>query len=200
MQLFADNNAKGLFLQGNANMGNNGEFDRLRWYLLAKLAWDPYMSEDEYYTHMREFMEGFYGEGWERVYEALFLLDESFNSSNDHLGVYDCPVTIWMQKKLSGSIDKLIALMEEAKMRSNSYAEFCSTDASEIQFDYIYTDIHFDKLYKSGDEAKIRESQENCFRLQSKMQKYGVRLSDAYGTPNFTEFTKSASYWKELMG
>ena len=67
MKLFADNNVRGLFLQGNAGMGNNGEFDRVRWYLEAKLSWDPYMSEEEYYTHMKEFMEGLYGDGWENV-------------------------------------------------------------------------------------------------------------------------------------
>ena len=105
-----------------------------------------------------------------------------------------------MHTKFQSSIDTLIGLMDDAKLKSDSYVEFCSIDASEIQFDYIYTDIHFDKLYKSGDEDKIRESQEICFRLQNKMQKYGVRLSDAYGIPNFTEFTQSATHWKELMG
>lgn len=197
VRLFADNNVKGIYQEGNGLWTNNGEFDRLRWYLLAKLAWDPYMSEEEYYTHMKDFMEGYYGKGWENVYDALILLHEKYD--NSHLGIFDNPVSNWMHTKLSGSIDTLISLMENCKLKSESYREFCETDASQIQFDHIENDLRFDKLYNSGNEEMIRESQEMCFRLQKKMQKYGVRLSNSFGVPNFTEFTKSASYWKDLM-
>ena len=66
MQLFANNNVKGMFEQGNSQ-GPSGEFGELRAYLLAKLMMNPYMSEEEYYTHMDEFLAAYYGAGWQNI-------------------------------------------------------------------------------------------------------------------------------------
>ena len=66
MQLFADNNVRGMFEQGNSQ-GPSGEFGELRAYLLAKLMMNPYMSEEEYDTHMDEFLAAYYGAGWQNI-------------------------------------------------------------------------------------------------------------------------------------
>ncbi len=197
MKLFAENNVRGLFLQGNASMGNNGEFDYLRWYLEAKLAWDPYMSEDEYYTHMREFMEGFYGDGWQKVYDSLMLLHKKYNGK--HIGVFDNTKTLWMPTVLKPCIDELIGNMEAAKLTSESKAQFEAVDCSQIQFDYVYLDTYFDTWYKSSDPELNKKAQDMSFALQNKFQKYDVRLSDAFDSPNLPEFTVSPSGWKDAM-
>ncbi len=62
VQLFADNNVRGVFEQGNHQTAN-GEFGALRAYLFGKLLWDPYMSEQEYQRHIDEFMAAYYGPG-----------------------------------------------------------------------------------------------------------------------------------------
>ena len=78
MQLFANNNVKGVFCHGNME-GASGEFGELRAYLLTKLMMNPYMSEEEYYTHMDEFLAAYYGDGWKSIrayidqYSALAL-------------------------------------------------------------------------------------------------------------------------------
>ena len=66
MRFFADNNVKGMFEQGNSQ-GPSGEFGELRSYLIAKLLMDPYMSEEEYYMHMDEFLAAYYGGGWQNI-------------------------------------------------------------------------------------------------------------------------------------
>ena len=63
MQYFAEHNAKGMFPQGNRN-SPSGEFGELRAYLLAKLMMNPYMTEEEYYAMMDEFLQAYYGDGW----------------------------------------------------------------------------------------------------------------------------------------
>ena len=66
MRFFAENHVVSMFPQGNGQ-GASGEFGELRAYLLAKLMWDPYMSEETYYRHMDEFLAAYYGEGWEYI-------------------------------------------------------------------------------------------------------------------------------------
>ena len=66
MKFFAENHVVSMFPQGNSQ-GASGEFGELRAYLLAKLMWDPYMSEETYYTHMDEFLAAYYGAGWKNI-------------------------------------------------------------------------------------------------------------------------------------
>ena len=66
MRFFAENNVVSMFPQGNGQ-GVSGEFGELRAYLLAKLMWNPYMSDEEYYSAMDEFLEAYYGDGWQYI-------------------------------------------------------------------------------------------------------------------------------------
>jgi hypothetical protein len=68
-----------MFPQGNSQ-SVSGEFGELRTYLLAKLMWNPYMSEEEYDMHMNEFLKAYYGPGW--VYIRKFI-DKTTELAND---------------------------------------------------------------------------------------------------------------------
>jgi len=199
LQFFTESNVTSLFLQGNGDCKNNGEFDHLRSYLIAKLAWNPYMSEEEYDTHIRDFMEGFYGEGWESVYEAFTTLHDNYRTAQNHLCVFDRPTDTWMPRKLKPYLDDLITLMDTAKLKSESYKKFCAVDASQVQFDFMKCDLMFNELYKSGDPEKVKLSQDMSFDLQKKMQKYEIILGDGNKVPNYAEFTCSPSLWKLEM-
>ena len=66
MRFFAENHVVSMFPQGNGQ-GESGEFGELRAYLLAKLMWDPYMSEETYYGLMDAFLAAYYGDGWKYI-------------------------------------------------------------------------------------------------------------------------------------
>jgi len=86
MRLFADNNVKNVFEQGSYQ-STNGEFSELRGYLLARLLWDPYMSEEEYYGYMDEFLADYYGPGWESIRAYIDFLC-SYMAENFHLKIF----------------------------------------------------------------------------------------------------------------
>ena len=94
MQFFAEHNVKGMYPQGNYQT-ISGEFGELRAYLLAKLMWDPYMTEDEYNAHMNEFLAAYYGEGWEyiRAYidKTCEMYEDSCNNLNQSALTYASP-------------------------------------------------------------------------------------------------------------
>ena len=89
VRLFADNNVKYVYEQGQWQ-GTSGEFSELRSYLLAKLLWNPYMSEEEYYGHMDEFINDYYGKGGKKIREYIDLL---MSSTKDRcFTIYNPPV------------------------------------------------------------------------------------------------------------
>ena len=70
MQFYIANNVKGMFPQGNC-YSVSGELGELRTYLLAKLMWNPMMSQEVYDMHMNEFLQAYYGEGWEYIRQYI---------------------------------------------------------------------------------------------------------------------------------
>ena len=89
MQFYHENGVRGMFPQGNSQ-SISGEFGELRAYLLAKLMWNPYMSEEEYDRHMNEFLEAYYGAGW--IYIRQFI-DKTTQLANDGcINIYEEPL------------------------------------------------------------------------------------------------------------
>ncbi len=77
----ADNNVIGVFEEGKFSGTEVSEFGNLRTYLISKILWDPYMSEEEYYRHMDDYLEGVYGPGWTYIREFINLIEDESDSS-----------------------------------------------------------------------------------------------------------------------
>ena len=89
MKFYHENGVRGMFPQGNSQ-SISGEFGELRTYLLAKLMWDPYMTEEEYYTHMNEFLKAYYGDGW--VYIRMFIDKTTELAKDGCINIYEAPL------------------------------------------------------------------------------------------------------------
>lgn len=76
VRYFADNNALHVFEEDTPGT-NTGEFGPMRAYLIARLLWNPYMSEEEFNYHMDDFLEGYFGPGWESLKEYLEILKKT---------------------------------------------------------------------------------------------------------------------------
>ncbi len=73
MRYYADCNV-GYFLgEGMPITQADGAYHGLKSYLVGKLLWNPYMSEEEYRRHAIEFLEGYYGKGWREIGKYIAL-------------------------------------------------------------------------------------------------------------------------------
>ena len=79
MQYFAEHNVKGMFTQGNRN-SPSGEFGELRAFLLSRLMMNPYMTEEEYYGLMDEFLQAYYGDGWAYIRMYIDKTSEMYSA------------------------------------------------------------------------------------------------------------------------
>jgi len=197
MKLFHDNNAIGVFSEGLSIAKERGEFDRLRAYLVAKLTWNPNMTEDEFDSHIKKFMEGYYGKGWETVYEAMNLwLEKDFSCFH----IFENPSARVLYFKKNSEL--LVEMLDEAELHAESMLLFDNIDCSQIQFNFMDVSVKFNDLYKSDDPADVALSQELSKQLQDKILKFGIsggNMSSCIMFPNFTEFTVSPIYWRLAM-
>ncbi len=88
VRFFKEHNAIGVFEQGNTQ-SLSGELGELRAYLLAKLLWNPDMTEEEYNTHMDTFLSGYYGPGWRHI--RAYIERTSAIAARRHMHIYDHP-------------------------------------------------------------------------------------------------------------
>jgi len=124
LQLFYENNARGVFEQGfdaggdPPGSGHNGEFSELRSYVLSKLLWNPYLNVNQI---IDEFMVAYYGsESAPFVKEFLDTVTNKAIATN-HLSVFSRPeANVYFNtfdcKKLGELFDKA-----EAKATSDVY-------------------------------------------------------------------------------
>ncbi len=155
VEFFARNGAEGVFEQGNI-FCPNGEFGELKGYLLARLLWNPYMTEKEYSDEIDRFCEGYYGKGGRFIRELIDYMAEC--SKDSHFGIYFDNASIYI--KPAGFASELEAKFEYIRRAEEFYEkarELAETDeetahinCSEIQL-YNYKFFVYNQI---KDETK----------------------------------------------
>ena len=86
VQIFAENNVKGVYEEGNYYIENcDAEFAEMRTYLLSQLLKDPYMDFD---AEMNGYLDAVYGPGGKYIREFIDIMTEHAVTKNRHLGIY----------------------------------------------------------------------------------------------------------------
>ena len=128
VRFFAENGAKGLFEQGNfASL--NGEFGELKGYIIARLLWDPYMSQETYVEYIREFIRDFYGAAAPHMEAYLKMALEA--SADSHFGIYFDNPTLYYYVR---GMESVLAGKQEFVRRGNELFDAAEAAAAEDDF------------------------------------------------------------------
>ena len=162
MRFYHENGVRGMFPQGNSQ-SVSGEFGELRAYLLAKLMWDPYMSEEEYYRHMDEFLEAYYGEGWQGIRAFIDLTIELASDSESCINIYEAPLNSITKAEYLQYEEQIEAWWNTAEELAGDRLEYVKR--SRLQWRYIQLLLHPD------DEA--------CAQFVADVKAYGIRWAES---------------------
>ena len=193
MRFYAENNVTSMFPQGNSQ-GQSGEFGELRSYLLAKLMWDPYMTEEEYYGYMDDFLKAYYGEGW--MYVRAFIDkttelaanggydikgDETEGAAVCGQGIYDHPLTVITRGEYLDNEVYFDELWANALALAGDREEYVARSMMQWRLTKLYLHPNAEEAQKLIDDAKAA----------------GVVWKE--GQPNVlpdSDLSKSPYYWK----
>ncbi|MGI6247930.1 MAG: DUF4838 domain-containing protein [Acutalibacteraceae bacterium] len=189
MQIFVENNAKGVFEQGNNTASEpNAEFAELRSYLLSRLLWNPYLDYDK---TMNEFLKAYYGAGWQYVREYI-------NMTIKHTGKYGFHTSIYRRMHYPGVFilsPKQVAYCNDLWAKAAELAEnethLRRIKLSELSWRY------WKACNKRSEFSRLRPKEEwraEHEALYSDYQKYGITYCaecqkfsanpDFYSTPD----------------
>lgn len=199
MQLFLELGVTGVFEQGNI-ASDSGEFGMLKGYIIAKLLWNPEMTEEEYWGLIDEFLTDYYGEGG--TYLREFIDYSLENSPDEHFGIYfDDPGNYvydhsygTLTNNLSGTaaknyiagreafISHAQALFDNAKKLATE-EQLARIEQAEIQLlNYTAFTCHKAEGYgvaNSETQEKLRDANEEIY---NRLKKYHIT--------HVTEFTR----------
>ena len=138
VQFYKDHNVTGVFLEGQ-QVSVSGEFAELRSYLLAKLLWDPDMTEEEYYACMDEFLQYYYGAGWEHI--RAYIDATTAAAAQNHVGIYDSIQDMMMKhmdrEQQAPFAEEMLALWEKALEEAQTDVHKAHVEKSMVQAYYM---------------------------------------------------------------
>ena len=155
LRYLAENGVTGVFL---CHEFGDREFAYLRTYLLSKLMWDPYMTEEEYQTHINDFLKGYYGSGWEEIRAYMDFTDESVSKSGNHMQTvnFHFAERNFVLKDYVLNEEELTAIFDRA---ARACTEAGETEAAQhvrtlrFSYDYIRLTCNYYANYKMGNEV-----------------------------------------------
>ena len=162
IKTYAENGVKGIFSSGVGYP--SGEFGELKAYMYAKLLWNPDMSETEYYRHMSEFAEGYYGAGSFFIQEYIDLTMEMtknlhFSRISDMFYTFHTPGTLGAQTYTSDMtfIGTANQLFYNAMYYSSDVKSYQHIEKSSIQILFYELYMTMNKRYDEGSPTQKAE-------------------------------------------
>lgn len=198
MKFYMENNVKGIYYEGSSD---SGEFYELRSYLLAKLSWNPAMDENEFNTHMNEFIYGYYGKGGKYIKE---FIDYSANYMKDmHFGIMSPLRFMFPSEEKNGRtvyslefFKKSRELFEKAKTESNSIGDRERIDKASIQVDYCDLFLNMDYYMSIANDEEKKQIIEKNKALYNKMIKFNaLRLIENEEILKIKDFSRPPYTW-----
>lgn len=141
MKFFAEHNVKGVYEQGNGS-GPSGEFGELRAYLISKLLMDPYMSKDEYYAHMDEFLAAYYGDGWEYIRKYIDAYTRFATTATGGMTLYNYPFGVLSKTSLESLEETFNGWWDAAEAAAGDRLEYVQRSRWQLRYLLLY--IHPD--------------------------------------------------------
>ncbi len=175
VRFFHEHNVKGLFEQGNYQSGGNAELGDLRAYLLSKLMYNPYMEEEEYERHINEFLQGYYGAGWENIRKYYDFIMETSNKKGD-FGIYHAPDEMYRFADFRDRCEEIDTWFDAAEAAAEDELRLAHVQHTRLSFTYLKWYFLYDKyVFASEDEATAAKAKEEVAALFDGLAAHNVR-------------------------
>ena len=133
VQIFYENNAKGLYEEGNYYIDNSdAEFAEMRTYLLSKLMQNPYL---DYEAEMDGYLNGVYGPGGCYIREFIDIITEHAVTDSKHLSIYQSAENT-LYNMTDEDVEKCNELWEKAKTAAEDDEQLQQIRRTELSWRY----------------------------------------------------------------
>ena len=200
MRYYAENHVRGMFCEGdNYRAEGSTELPELRAYLISKLIWEPYMSEEDYRKHMLDFVTGYYGDSGRFIVDFIDLATEAVVDDHHHFDCYCNPIFLYKPTKLIPLLPKMKECWDKVVAGADSDEHLARIRKAKLQFDFLYVFHLFDGVMKYGTEAEKADMLKRSREFYEDISKIGFQprgaLSELPKLDDLAVNTAVKIYW-----
>ena len=174
IKFFKDHNVKGLFMQGQYQEGNNGEFGELRSYIMSRLIWNP---DTDVENDANEFIYEYYGNAAPYVLDYLKFIHEKGNEF--HAGCAFLGKNEWSRIINGDELNYLDKLWADAISACTDEKTLFHTKRTSMCHEWFKFESERGEYSYSANKANLAES------FYAKCRELGIeRLSEGVGIPS----------------
>lgn len=171
----AEVGTKGVYCEGSDKACYG--FEGLRGYLISKMMWDPFMSEEEFNNIINEYLYIWYGDGWENIREYL----ELENASSDELGCFrnnfDRPWNIYNEEYFKNNYEYLRSLVEKAKEGADDNQKR-RLDILLVHVDFFGLSATYESDYLNGTQTSKEKYAERYRTLWESFERFDIKMTN----------------------
>lgn len=193
----AESGIQGIYAEGfyGSDPTEGYGFDRMNVYLLAKLAWNPYMSESEYNAVTEEYLAAAYGSGWRYLREYLDLWTAAGNASGCWMGNYNQPQEIVSFEYYSENYAKMCELFDNAEKYADTAEQAELIGKFRCHMEYLALCADYKTMFENGTAEQKAAYQQRYSALVQFMKDHNVPYSWNGVLPETDEVTASPLAW-----
>ena len=189
---FKEVGVKGIFINGTD--GKNCEFENVRSYLIARLTWDPGMTEEVYDCYFNSYLLANYGQGYKELREFLDLVEAL---SDDHcFGFSTDPYNILRDSDVVAYMTKFNELFDAAEAGAESQAQLEQVSISRLCLIYMIQNATHKLYMVNGSAAQKAEYINRNQYLHQMYLKYNVLFSEHGRVPSSVDYNKAPREWR----
>jgi len=193
MRWFADRNVKGMYPEGNY-CSKSGEFGELRGYLQTRLMWNPYMSREEYYAYMDDFLDAYYGPGWKWIRKYIDWIEE--RSKFRHCDLWSHPDLVIPLDEWRENAAEIASWWDAAEEGAKDLPlQLDNVKRSRLQFTMLEQTVTWEERFRDGNKRSKENYRQKNLAFYNTLVKQDISWREAYGYPPKVNFEAPPLSW-----
>jgi len=169
-QYLAEGGIEGIYCEGTTSSYYN--FEYLRCYLITKMLWNPFMTEEEFNSHFNEFLMLYYGDGWEYIREYLEMNNYAADLNGCFINNYDRPWDMFNEQYYLENYLAMRELFDKALEAAKTDSQKERVRLATLHCDFLGLSATYERDYVNGDADAKALYKEHYQFLYDKIVEY----------------------------
>ena len=183
IKYLAERGMIGIYAEGSSEPAHYN-FEYLRTYLISKMLWDPFMTEEEYEGHMDEFLQIYYGAGWRYIKQYIFMSNYASDINGCWTNNHDSLFDVYNEEYFRDNYNEMAELFVTARDLAETNEQKFRIDSAAVSCNFLGLAATYDRDYANGDaesRAKYEERYEWLWHFyddnayKEKVNEFGIK-------------------------
>ena len=178
-----------LFYEGG---GQTYNFETMKSYLAARMAWEPRMSYERFTEYMKEYLYMYYGDGYEELYQYILMQNEAGDECGTcFINNYDRPGDMYSYDYLREHYEEMRGLLLSALELADTEKAREGIETLLVNCDFMGLSSSYEQMYTKGNKTSRATYEERYTWMYNYIKDNNmiVCADDLYKVPEKIDFS-----------